>query len=252
MKKAYQFQDNGILYLTDDPETLEELLSHGLYGIPVYTERNGDAKFPHTKYALSEPESFFDRDLCLEGFDEIPENITRIYRRLAGLPWDILETPRTRIRETTVADVDTFYEIYADPEVTAYMEDLFKDPEEEKLYTRNYIEQIYGFYEYGIWTVLDRETGDIIGRAGITDRDGSTVPEIGYMIRKEYRKKGYAYEVCRALLDYAGNELGCPLIRAYSMPENLASGSLLIKLGFVRKESVPIHEIPHDLYEISL
>ena len=157
-----------------------------------------------------------------------------------GIPWDILETERLKVRETTVADIDRFYEIYSDPSTTMYTEPLFEDKDEEIKYTRNYIETIYGFYGYGIWTVIEKETGRVIGRAGVTDREGFDIPEIGFIIAPESRRKGYALEVCNAILDHAKTELGFTKIQALVKPQNTISIDLLKKLGF---------EITHKLHQ---
>ena len=78
----------------------------------------------------------------------------KVYRRLKGLPWDILETKRCLIRETVPEDVDSFYEIYSDPAITKFMEDLYPEKEQEKAYIREYIEKIYTYYEFGVWTIV--------------------------------------------------------------------------------------------------
>ena len=50
-----------------------------------------------------------------------------------------------RIREITVKDVPQLYELYRDASITAFMEPLFADPEQEIAYTKDYIENVYGF-----------------------------------------------------------------------------------------------------------
>jgi len=95
----------------------------------------------------------------------------------------ILETDRCLVRETTVEDVEEFYRIYREPSITYYMEDLFPDPAEEREYVRNYIREIYGFYGYGLWTVLCKEKNEVIGRAGLSWRQGFDVPELGFVMK---------------------------------------------------------------------
>ena len=73
--------------------------------------------------------------------------------------------------------------------MTDYTESLFDDPEDEKKYMADYIREIYGFYGYGIWTVISKETNEIIGRAGVTMREGYSYPEIGYVIDRDYNRK---------------------------------------------------------------
>ena len=235
MIKTIRFE-NDDLYITDDPMLLDSLLKMGKEAIPCLDGRADPGDFAFTRYAVSDLSSLFEnsdpKDTLICGRDFIPDHLLKIHQRLKGLPWDILETGRLKVRETTLSDVDRFYEIYNDPSTTMYIEPLFEDREEELEYTRNYIETIYGFYGYGIWTVIEKDTGRIIGRAGVTDREGFDIPEIGFVIAPESRKKGYAFEVCSSILDHAKTELGFTKIQALVKPQNTVSINLLKKLGF--------------------
>ena len=131
-----------ILYVTDEAACYHMLKEKGYYVLPCLHEDNRSASFPGASYMIEKIE-----EMDYSSFE-------MAYRRLAGLPWEILETQRCRIRETTVEDVAVFYRIYADTSITEYMENLFEDPEEEIAYTQNYIEKIYGFYGYGMWNYL--------------------------------------------------------------------------------------------------
>ena len=235
MKKSVKFQDSNELWLCDDPKDFDELSAKGLPVIPVAGAVYKLSDFPFTQYAL-EGNS--------EDYDE--EYLYRILLRILGRPWTILETERLLVRETTVEDVDRFYEIYSQPGITDFIENLFENPEDEKIYTRNYIKDIYGYYNYGIWTVIEKQSNRIIGRAGISPEDGCEYPDLGFVIDKEYQGHGYAFEVCAAIMDYAKNELEFNTIQARVKPNNLISVSLLKKLGF------KINRKPHQGYLTAL
>ena len=76
--------------------------------------------------------------------------------------------------------------------------------------------------------------GELIGRAGIENReiDGVTCCEIGYLIRRNMQHKGYAYEACQAILEYASDELGIQEMFAVIDKTNEPSRKLAQKLGF--------------------
>ncbi|MBO4808203.1 MAG: GNAT family N-acetyltransferase [Lachnospiraceae bacterium] len=150
----------------------------------------------------------------------------------------ILETERLIIRESTVDDVDEFYRIYAEEGITDYTEELFEDPEDEKRYMQNYIREIYGFYGFGVWTLVLKETGKVIGRAGISVRDGFDEPEIGYVLEKGYHRQGIAYEACSAIIDYFKENYSFDRIMALSEEGNVAGNALLHKLGFEYERDV--------------
>lgn len=182
--------------------------------------------------------------------DDLDERyLERVWQRYRRLPWIICETKRCLVRETVPEDVDSFYRIYRDKSITAYMEDLFEDKEEERQYIRDYIEKVYGFYGFGMWTVCLKETGEVIGRAGLSMREGFEEPELGYVIGKKWQRQGIAAEVCREILAYGRDELGFERVRALMHPENTASKRLCCKLGFLYgKEIVLDSEVYHSYY----
>ena len=161
------------------------------------------------------------------------EYLNEVFCRTHKLPIEILKTNRCNIREIDANDLDRLYEIYSDPETSQFTETLFEDREEELAYIESYIENIYSFYGFGMWIVEDRETGKIIGRAGLEYKeDMPGALELGYIICKSHRKKGYAYEICSAIIDYAYNNLEYAQIYSVIHPENKASIALCSKLGF--------------------
>ena len=157
-----------------------------------------------------------------------------VYSRFHGLPLEILETERLRVREMSLEDIERLYEIYADPSITEYMEGLYPDKKDELEFSKSYIENMYGFYGYGLWMVIEKSSGRIIGRAGLSNRevDGEVYLELGYVIAKECQGRGYATEACGAILEYAKNELGATQVIALMKPENEASIRTAKRLGF--------------------
>ena len=214
------------LYITDIPAHLDILKLWGYYAVALTHDYNKNVSFRNASYLIE----------GLEGLEY--SYLDKVYRRMAGIPWDILETERLYVRESTVKDVDDFYRIYKEPSITYYMEDLFEEPDMERMYMKNYIKRVYGFYEYGMWTVILRETGQIIGRAGLSVRDGYNLPELGFVIEVEQQGKRFATEVCRAILSYAKDELQMDGVQALVCDENKASLALLRGLGFIYQENV--------------
>lgn len=211
-------ESGGTLYLTDDVNLLRVWKKFGLEGAVLLHEGNRQEDFRGIMYALEQ----------VEELDW--EELERIYRRLHGLPWKILETDRCVVREITVEDVDRLYEIYAEPSVTKYMDNLFADREEEKAYTQAYIRNMYGFYGYGMWIVEVKYLGRVIGRVGIEPCGEEN--ELGYVIAEPWRRLGIAKEVCRAVMKYGFEELGLDQISARVQRENQPSKGLLQNLGF--------------------
>ena len=145
---------DALLFVTDDAAKGRQLASEGKAVLGVLTEENKTESFEGVRFLTEE---FNERDTTY---------LERVYRRYAGLPWNILETERLLVRESTVADLDAFYNIYKVPAVGRFMHDLSPDRAAQETYMEQYRENMYGFYEFGIWTVILKEIGEIIGRAG--------------------------------------------------------------------------------------
>lgn len=183
-------------------------------------EKNRRECFQKAPYAVTGLEAVGIRD------------IENIYRRFYKLPWTILETKRCVVRELSEDDLDELYEIYEDASIIRYMEGLYEDKDKERAYIREYIRSVYGLCGFGIWAVIWKETGKLIGRAGLAVRDGFETPELGYIISVPYQRQGIAYEVCSAILKYAGQELDFDRIRVLFETENEPSRKLCQRLGF--------------------
>ena len=221
---------------TDSREAADRLKERGI-GFAVYSNSvSSKASFPDALYMVEDI-----RSLQIE-------QIERMLLRFLRLPWTILETERLVVREITEEDVDALYDLYGDGSEFPYTEGLYENPEEERAYTRDYIDKQYRFFEYGIWIVKEKTTGRIVGRAGIAGREGFEDPELGYAFAPDCRRKGYAYEVCGAILEYAEKNLNLDSINAFSREENTASLRLLNKLGFTYIKKVMIDGKPHNMY----
>lgn len=224
-----------ILWLTDCPDIAGQLTA-GQQPVMVWLhEGNRQHSFPDVRYAVEEPQ-----ELEADFFD-------KIYRRFTGIPWEIAETKRCIIRETIVEDVDSFVKIYQDPGITRYTDAFCIEPQKEREHVKQYIEKVYEFFGFGVWTVLWKETGEVIGRVGFeqpyageagkaagdgeNDGDDDELLALGYMIARPWQGKGIAQEVCRAALDFAREELEVSKVQVVIDAENQPSLRLAERLG---------------------
>lgn len=89
--------------------------------------------------------------------------------------------------------------------------------------------------EYGVqyWPIFLLESGEHIGCAGLRPYDRpKNILEIGFHIRSNHWRKGYASEAALAVMNYAFVTLKVTSLFAGHNPKNLNSSRLLIKLGF--------------------
>ena len=209
---------NDTLVVTDNEVALKE---YSTKDFAVLFVSDSDEFVEGAKYIIDDLKS------CDDEYLEI------VFSRCKGLPVKVFETKRTFVREMTLDDLLELYELYDDEEIRKYVDALY-EYEEEKEFTKKYIENMYGFYGYGLWLVFDSANGALIGRIGISIRnlDGEEVRELGYVIKKEYRRKGYAIEVCKAAMEYAFEFPEIDKIYIVTHSENMASIGVANKLGF--------------------
>lgn len=229
-KKLSSFPPENSIFLSTEGTELLRMKKQGMT-VVGFTEPGQEMK----------PE-FSTADMLVEGFAEIDgEFLTQVYQRNHHLPWTILETKRCNVREITLEDIDALFALYSWEGMTEYLEPLY-DYEKEKEYQKAYIENMYGFYGYGMWLVIEKETGNLIGRAGIEHREelGGEL-ELGYAIGTPYQRQGYATEVCLAILEYAKNYLECDKLNCLIEKGNLVSEHLAERLGFTLGEEPVIN-----------
>ncbi len=220
----------GTLVVTDSPSLAKELLDDGYYVTGMVHDGNQKAEFPKVKYVFGE-------------IDQVDmDSFVKVYQRYAKEPWEILKTERLTIRETTLEDVDEFYRIYADPEITLYMEGLFEDPQDEKRYQKDYIDKVYSLMGFGVWTLVRTEDVTVIGRAGFSVRNGFDEVELGFLVGKDYQRQGYCMEACRAILDYGRDILQFDKVQTLVKAENEVSIHICKKLGFHETGQVDVEE----------
>ena len=163
------------------------------------------------------------RDACLylhcemEAADDML--LEKAVRRQYGLPWIIAQTKRLLIREFTKDDP-------LEAESADDGDGVFSD----RARREDYIDNQYRFHECGLWALVLKKSGVIIGKAGIT------AGELGYHIYGPFRGRGYAFEACSAILGYAEEELGLRHVRIKTGEGNEASVRLAEALGFSRTE----------------
>lgn len=182
-----------------------------------------------------EKQDLFKADLLIEELGSINLRLlSNIYMRFHKEPVVIAETDRLFIREMKLSDLDELYRLYEPASITRFLEPLYESRQEEEEFLEAYIKCMYGFYGYGMWALVDKNSNRLIGRAGLDNRevDGEIQIELGYMVGVPYQRQGYAYEAAVSILKFAVNELECEFVNCFVNKNNTASAALLKKLGF--------------------
>ena len=166
------------------------------------------------------------------------ENLLHIFSRMPEL-----ETERLILRPMRVSDAPDMFDYAKRPEVTRY---LLWNPHRDLTYTKRYLEYLAGRYRLGMhyeWALIHKETGHMIGTCGFANIDCThNSGELGYVLHPDHHGKGLAPEAARRVMKFGFSVLGLHRIEARYMVENLASRSVMEKLGMrdegVRREAM--------------
>lgn len=165
----------------------------------------------------------------------------------------IIETPRLLLREMTPADRPDLCMILQDKEVMYAYNGPFSDEE-----VNGWLERQTGRYRewgYGLWAVVLKQTGEMIGQCGVTRQlwNGEEMLEVGYLFRHSHWHQGYATEAASACMEYAFDVLGASEVCSIIRDNNIPSQRVALRNGMRKAEGVMVKhyrgaEMPHWLY----
>ena len=153
-----------------------------------------------------------------------------LYRLFSHIP--TLETDRLIHRGMRVSDAEDMYAYAKRPSVTEYLTwDPHGSGEETREYL-TYIGQRYRTGDFYDWSVVDKESGHMVGTCGFTSFScPNDSAEIGYVLNPDYQGKGLATEAVRRVLTFGFEELGLHRIEARCIQGNTASLRLMGRVG---------------------
>jgi len=220
-----------ILILTDNQKTLQ--LAERIHVPAVGLETEGSVHLTGTPYIF---QKIGTKDV---------EVLKRVYERYHKQRVVILETERLCIREMSESDTDNLYHLYHYQDVSKEVSEASLDREELTEFIRSYQKMRYPMYDYGLWILEEKETGRLVGEAGLEEDCHSKVRqkesgiwlEAGYVICPKFRHRGYAAEALQAIVKFAqmGKEYyGFERINCYIRPENIPSARTAKRCGFLK------------------
>ena len=165
-----------------------------------------------------------------------------------------LETERLLLREMTQEDYPALAEIMQDLEAMFAYEHAFSD-EETQAWLNRMLER-YRMDGFGLWAVVLKTTGEMIGQCGLTRQDvsGKEVLEIGYLFQRKHWKQGYAIEAARACKAYAFDTLHANEVYSIVRDNNVASMNVAIRNGMTIRCRFIKHyygiDMPHFAFSI--
>jgi [ribosomal protein S5]-alanine N-acetyltransferase len=113
-------------------------------------------------------------------------------------------------------------------------------PEDYEIHNfiKSYLEKLQedkSLLGWGVWFVIEKESGRIVGDIGFKGKPVDQTVEIGYGIIPSAQGKGYATEAIKGIIDWALSTNLAFHVVAECLEDNVASIKVLEKLGFDRK-----------------
>lgn len=166
----------------------------------------------------------------------------------------VLETQRLSLREMTQADLSALCKILQDHEVMYAYEGPFSS-DEVQVWLDKQLGR-YKEYGFGLWAVVLKETGEMIGQCGLSmqDYNSNNILEVGYLFQKEHWNHGYASEAAIACKEYAFDKLKAEEVYSIIRNTNIASQNVAIRNGMTCVEKFIKHyrgvDMPHFLFSV--
>ncbi len=141
-------------------------------------------------------------------------------------------TNRLYIRPIEWEDIDDFFNVCSQREVTQY---LTFNPHEYLSDTHRVIENMMRAYSMGQsvnFAIVLKSTNHLIGSASLTFNYVNRSAEVGYLLDAKYWNQGYMSEAIQALIEVAFNYYRVEFLYAKHIVENIASQKIIEKMHF--------------------
>ena len=148
----------------------------------------------------------------------------------------ILETKRLLLRELEPEDRKDLAEILQDPQVMHAYEHEFTDDDVQAWLDRQ--QERYRRDGFGLWAVVRRDTGEMVGQAGLTLQpyQDSQVLEVGYLLKRRHWHQGYAAKAAEGCKRYAFEKLGQRAVYSVIKADNAASIRVAERIGMEKAD----------------
>ena len=156
-----------------------------------------------------------------------------------------IETERLLLRPFRESDAEAFFECCQNPNIgnNAGWKPHGSLEESQEILRSVFISQS------GIWAIILKEDGRLIGSVGIISdpkRENPQARMLGYWLDESHWGKGYMTEAVQSVLDYGFNTLQLSLITANCYPHNKRSQQVLKRHGFIYEGTLHQAELTYD------
>ncbi|RTY93634.1 GNAT family N-acetyltransferase [Flavobacterium sp. GT3R68] len=167
----------------------------------------------------------------------------------------IIQTERLILRKMMISDAEAMFKLDSNPNVVKYLGNTPFKSIGESINLINNVSNQYLKNGIGRFSVVLKETNEVIGWAGIKfvtepENNQTHFYDLGYRLQEEHWGKGYATEATRAWLDYAFQTMNLPVLIASVNVDNFNSNKIVQKFGFQLKSQFYYGDIHCNWYEL--
>lgn len=164
----------------------------------------------------------------------------------------ILTTARLRLEPFDHSHGEQLHEMNSDPDVMRFITGRPQTLDE----TRESIVRVrkrWAEWGYSWWSIFELATGRIIGAGCIQHLGGDAANplEVGYRLRKDKWRQGFASEAARAMATFAFETLDATLLTAICDPDNEASSNVMKRLGMSYRGVERWHDTDCAVYGVT-
>jgi len=143
-----------------------------------------------------------------------------------------LETDRLQLRMWKPEDTEPYIQMFAEPEVARFL-GTHGQPLNRFDAWRSLAVQIGHWHlnGFGMFAVIERSSGDFVGRIGALQPEGWPGFEIGWALRTKYWGRGYATEAVKACIRWAFTDLQKSHLISVIDPDNVQSIRVAERVG---------------------
>jgi len=157
----------------------------------------------------------------------------------------VLTTARLVLRQIAAEDLDAHMALLNTPAVMQYLGGV--QPREVIAAKHEASRAGFASAGHGFMIMEERDTGAMVGHCGLRRVAHPFAPnpedfEIGWLVREDRWRRGYALEAMRAVIDWGFGTFRAPRIVALTVASNVGSWRLMEKLGMARRPDLDFND----------
>ena len=173
----------------------------------------------------------------------------------------VIETDRLIMRKIADGDAALQFAVLNTPAVMEHLGGPKELHEIEAKHART--AALFARDGFGFMMMIEKSSGDLVGHAGMKRVDSPLAKnqgdhEIGWLVREDRWRRGYAAEAMRGVIDWAFTRHDAPHLVALTSDANEPSWRLMEKLGMERRRDLdfddpafPPEDNPTILYALT-